>query len=123
VAVLKERSRGATADPDLGLERSTIMGNKAKRARGVVEEIAGKLKKTAGRIVGSERVEVEGRAVELGGKSRQDAAKASERTKGAIQQVGGTVKKKLGQLIDNQQMELEGKAKELEGKARRKVSA
>lgn len=99
------------------------MGSKAARAKGAVEEVVGKVKKTAGRIVGSERIESEGRAKELAGKGRQQTAKAAERAKGAIQQAGGTIKKKLGKVIGNEQMQLEGKAKELEGKARRKASS
>lgn len=99
------------------------MGNKARRAKGAAQEVVGKLKKTAGRIVGSERVEAEGRATELKGRERQAVAKAGERAKGTVEQAGGALKKNLGKLIDNEQMEVEGKAKELVGKTRRKANA
>jgi uncharacterized protein YjbJ (UPF0337 family) len=90
-----------------------------KRVQGVVDEVAGKVKKTIGATLGNERLEAEGRATELKGEAEQEAAKGLERVKGLVEVVTGAAKKKLGQAIDDEQLEVEGKARELKGEARR----
>lgn len=92
------------------------------RAQGKIDEIAGSIKKTVGQAVGSERLEVTGRAEELEGQAQQERAKASERVKGTVEEVTGALKKHVGHLIENEQMEAEGKLKELTGQARQELN-
>jgi uncharacterized protein YjbJ (UPF0337 family) len=93
-----------------------------KRVDGKVEEIGGAIKKTVGKVIGNEQMEVEGRLAELEGQGRQEVAKAGERIKGAVQELVGDVKNNVGDLIDNQQMQFEGAVKALEGKARQQAN-
>jgi len=94
------------------------MSHNRERFKGKAEEVAGSIKKTVGKVIGNEQMEAEGKAKELKGEARQEAAKAAERLKGHGEQIKGTVKEKLGDVLDDEQMEAEGKAKRLEGEAR-----
>jgi uncharacterized protein YjbJ (UPF0337 family) len=94
------------------------MSNNSQRAEGVAEELGGKIKKGVGKLIGSEQMEAEGKAKEMKGQARQEAAKAAERTKGKIQETAGAVKNRVGAVLDNEKLQAEGKAKELEGEAR-----
>lgn len=58
------------------------MRNGAKRSKGAANEVAGKVEKAAGPLVGSEFMEAGGRARELEGRAEQDAAKPRARIKG-----------------------------------------
>jgi len=98
--------------------RENTMSNGQKRSEGLVEEVAGKIKGTVGKVIGNEQMEAEGKAKELKGEAKQEAAKAGERVKGKIEEVGGAIKNRIGAAIDNEQMQAEGKAKELKGEAR-----
>ena len=88
------------------------------RNEGKGEEIGGKIKAGVGKLIGNEQMEAEGRAHELKGKAKQEAAKSAERTKGKVQEAAGAVKNRVGAVLDNGRMEAEGRAKELEGEAR-----
>ncbi|MFO0740738.1 MAG: CsbD family protein [Labilithrix sp.] len=94
------------------------MSNASNRTEGVAEEIGGKVKKTVGAVIGNEQMQAEGKAKELQGEARQEAAKTAERAKGKVEEVVGAVKNKVGAVIGNEQMQAEGKAKELQGEAR-----
>ena len=96
------------------------MSNATNRSEGAVEELGGKIKKGIGHLIGNEQMAAEGRAKELKGEAKQEAAKAGERAKGAVEEAVGAVKNRVGHLIDNEQMQVEGKAKELQGEARQK---
>lgn len=98
------------------------MSNTTKRIEGAAQELGGKVKKGIGEAIGNEQMQAEGKATELKGQGKQEAAKAAERVKGTVEQVAGTVKNKVGNLIGNEQMEVEGKAKELKGEAREKAN-
>jgi len=98
------------------------MSNAGKRAEGAVEEVGGKIKGAVGRVIGNEQMEAEGKATELKGEAKQEAAKAAERVKGAVEETVGNVKGKVGAVIDNEQMEAEGKATELKGEARQEAN-
>ena len=98
------------------------MGHATNRSEGVAEEIGGKIKKNVGKLIGNEQMEAEGKAKELQGEARQEAAKAAERGKGKVEEVAGAIKNRVGAVIDNEQMQAEGKAKELQGEARQKVN-
>lgn len=99
------------------------MGNVANRGEGVAEQVGGKIKAGVGKLIGNEQMEAEGRAKELKGEAREEAAKAGERSKGAVEEVVGAVKNRVGAVIDNEQMQVEGKAKELKGEARQKANS
>jgi len=99
------------------------MSNTGKRIEGAAEELGGSIKKNVGKLIDNEQMEAEGRATELKGEAKQEAAKAGERVKGAAEEVGGSIKKGVGKLIDNEQMEVEGRAKELQGEARQKANS
>ncbi len=96
--------------------------NAVKRVEGKVEEVAGAIKKTVGRVIGSDQMEHEGKALQVEGQVRQESAKAGERVKGAVEELTGNVKNRVGHLIDNEQMEVEGKLKALKGKARQEAN-
>jgi uncharacterized protein YjbJ (UPF0337 family) len=98
------------------------MSNAGKRAEGAVEEIGGKIKNAAGKLIGNEQLQAEGKGQELKGQAKQEAAKAGERVKGAAEHAAGAVKGGVGALIDNEEMEAEGRAKELKGDARREAN-
>jgi uncharacterized protein YjbJ (UPF0337 family) len=103
-------------------DRENTMSNASKRGEGAAEQLGGKVKGTVGKLIGSDRLEAEGKARELQGKAKQQAAKASERTKGKVEEVLGTVKNRVGAVIDNERMEAAGKVKELKGEARQRAN-
>lgn len=98
------------------------MSNASKRSEGTAEKLGGKLKGAVGKALGNERMEAEGRAKELKGETKEEAAKSAERSKGKLEEVAGAVKNRVGAVIDNEQMQAEGKAKELKGEARQKAN-
>ena len=98
------------------------MSNASKRSEGAAEQLGGKIKRSIGKLIGNERMEAEGRAKELEGIAKQEAAKAAERGKGKVEEVAGAVKNRVGAVVDNEQMQVEGKAKELKGEARQKAN-
>lgn len=98
------------------------MSNASKRSEGAAEKLGGKLKGAVGAVIGNEQMEAEGRAKELKGQAKENAAKAAERSKGKVEEVSGAVKNRVGAVIDNEQMQAEGKAKELKGQARQKAN-
>ena len=100
------------------LAHQGCMSNASTRNEGKGEEIGGKIKAGIGSLIGNEQMEAEGRAHELKGKAKQEAAKGAERTKGKVQEAVGAVKNRVGAVLDDEQMEAEGRAKELEGEAR-----
>src|SRR2546428_5784462 len=88
-----------------------VMSIESKRGEGAAEELGGTIKKVAGKVLGNEQMEAEGRAKEAAGEAKQEAAKAAGRTEGKIEEVVGAVKNRIGQVIDNEQMAAEGKVK------------
>lgn len=98
------------------------MSNASKRSEGAAEKLGGKLKGAVGKALGNERMEAEGRAKELKGTAKEEAAKSAERSKGKLEEVVGAAKNRLGAVIDNEQMQAEGKVKELKGEARQKAN-
>jgi uncharacterized protein YjbJ (UPF0337 family) len=95
------------------------MSNAGKRAKGILEEIAGKVQGAVGSLTGNDRMRAEGKAKELKGEAMQGLAKAAERAKGVREEVAGQAKQVVGSLVDSEQMKLEGKATELKGEARK----
>src|SRR3954447_2735166 len=99
-----------------------MRNNQVERSEGKAEKLGGKLKKGLGRILGNERMQAEGVAKEIRGKTREETAKASERARGKAQAVAGAVKNRVAHVIGNERMAAQGKVKELEGEARHKAN-
>jgi uncharacterized protein YjbJ (UPF0337 family) len=95
------------------------MGTINQRAKGIAEEVGGKLKKAAGKVLDNKRLEAEGRAQELKGEARQEAAKGVARAQGAVEQASGAVKRGVGAAIGSERLEAEGEVDRLKGEARR----
>lgn len=91
---------------------------KAKQAEGKFQEVAGAIKKKVGAIVGSEKMEREGRSAELAGQTDQALANAGQVAKGAVERVVGTVENRVGHVLDNDKMKAEGRATAAKGRAR-----
>ena len=98
------------------------MDENKERAKGNLDEVVGNVKQGLGNLTGNERLEAEGRAQELGGESRQDAAKTVGTVKGMAEEAKGNLKQGLGDLLDNEQMQAEGKADELKGEGRQRFN-
>jgi uncharacterized protein YjbJ (UPF0337 family) len=107
---------------DASPTKERLMGNAHNRGEGFAEEMGGKVKKGIGKAIGNEQMEAEGKAKELKGEGKQEAAKAAERTEGKVEETKGTVKNRVGAFIGNEQMQAEGKAEELKGDARQKAN-
>jgi uncharacterized protein YjbJ (UPF0337 family) len=95
------------------------MSASGQRAKGVAEEMGGKIKKAAGKVLDNERLEAEGRAQELKGEARQEAAKGVERAKGSVEQAAGAVKAGIGRAVGNPSLEADGEGDRLKGAARK----
>ena len=98
------------------------MNENNERAKGKLDEIAGNIKQGVGNLTGNERLEAEGHAQELGGESRQEAAKTVGTAKGMMQETTGNLKQGLGNLAGNDRLEAEGKADELSGESRQRFN-
>jgi uncharacterized protein YjbJ (UPF0337 family) len=100
-------------------KKEAFMSAAGQRAKGVAEEVSGKLKKAAGKILDNEQMEAEGRAQELKGEARQEAAKGVERAKGSVEQAAGAVKAGIGRAVGNPTLEADGQGDKLKGAARK----
>ena len=78
-----------------------------------VDETKGKVKEGAGKLIGDEKMEVEGRA-------ESESAEAKREAKGAANQVKGSVQETVGKVTGNEQMQAEGTA---DASERRKPAA
>jgi uncharacterized protein YjbJ (UPF0337 family) len=98
------------------------MGNNTKRAAGTAKEVGGKVVKKIGQVVGSERLEAEGRAKELEGRDQKENAKTRERVKGTVEETVGEVQRRAGKLLDDEEMEAKGVARKATGTVRKKAN-
>lgn len=98
------------------------MDENKERSKGKLDEVVGNVKQGVGNAFGNERLEAEGRAQELGGESRQDAAKTVGTAKGMVEEAKGNLKQGLGGLTDNERLEAEGRADELKGEGRQRFN-
>jgi uncharacterized protein YjbJ (UPF0337 family) len=98
------------------------MSNTSKRVEGAIEQVGGKIKSSLGKVTGNERMEAEGRATELKGQAKQEAAKATERVKGKVEELVGGAKSVAGDVIDDETLEAEGDAQRLKGKGRQEAN-
>jgi uncharacterized protein YjbJ (UPF0337 family) len=98
------------------------MSNASKRSEGAAEETGGKIKEVVGKVIGSERMEAEGRARKLEGAAKKESAKAAERATGKAQEAVGAIKNRVGALVGDEELEAKGRVKELEGEARQRTN-
>ena len=57
------------------------MRNASKRVSGAAEELGGKIKGGAGKLIGNKQMQASGKADELEGKAKLQLAKAADRVK------------------------------------------
>jgi uncharacterized protein YjbJ (UPF0337 family) len=95
------------------------MGNAKKRGAGATKEVGGRVKKNVGRLIGSERMEAEGRAQELAGRDQKESAKRAERVKGEIEEKTGALQRSAGELLDDEEVEARGRIRETRGALRK----
>ncbi len=69
------------------------MSNTSERGKGVVEEVAGKVKQTVGAIVGNEKLETKGQVEKVKGEARQEVAKAAEHVKEKVEAIKDAARK------------------------------
>ena len=93
-----------------------------ERAKGTAQQVGGTVEKLAGKLTGNERMEERGKAKEVVGEGRKEAAKAAGRTRGTAQQVAGKAKQVVGKVLGDERLEAEGDLQDLEGEARRKAN-
>jgi len=79
-AIAKQRSldarRKCRAHP-----KEIVMSNASKRIAGAAEELGGKIKGGAGKLIGNKQMQVSGKAREIEGKVKLQLAKAADRVK------------------------------------------
>jgi uncharacterized protein YjbJ (UPF0337 family) len=78
-----------------------------------LDELEGTIKTGVGRVIGSSRLE-------LGGRADSVLARARRKTKGVLPQVSGRLSEGVGQVTNDARLEAEGKADRLRGKAERR---
>lgn len=71
------------------------MGSTADKASGYANEVAGKIRKGVGRIVGSEKMEVEGSVQELKGKAQVQTGKAKDAVKEGANKIANKINRDL----------------------------
>ena len=79
---------------------------------GRTEEFKGSIKEAAGKALGNEQWQAEGKADKLRGKSERHA-------EGMKDTAAGGVKSAAGKLVGNEQMQAEGEAQRFKGEAER----
>jgi uncharacterized protein YjbJ (UPF0337 family) len=98
--------------------KESTVSNASKRAAGSAKELRGKVQKSVGKLVGSERLEAKGRVRELTGRAEKESAKAKERVKGAVEEVTGRIQSAVGDLVDAPKTSARGQLRKAKGKAR-----
>jgi len=86
------------------------------------EQLEGKVKEGAGKLLGDKEMEYEGKAKKAEGQAHDEAAKTGARAEGALNQAKGWVKEQAGALTGNEAKEAEGEAQKWAGKAERKAN-
>ena len=116
------------------------MSTNTDRVVGKLEELGGSLKRGVGHLIGSERMEANGRAEQLNGRAHQkglvvreelkqaaelgvqNVEKAMKRAEGSAVQLAGAVQASVGDITANPKLKATGKANERKGRAARKVA-
>jgi uncharacterized protein YjbJ (UPF0337 family) len=95
------------------------MGAFKEQAKGVGQEIKGKVKEETGDLLDDDRMEVEGKAEKHVGRARQDMAQPMENARGAAREVKGNVKEGLGRATGNRDLEAEGRVERVSGNVKK----
>ena len=74
------------------------------------------MKKAAGKAVGNESLQAEGKGQKTKGEARKDVAKGVEAVKGTAKEIAGKVQKKAAGAVGNTSKKVQGAAKEMKGK-------
>lgn len=97
------------------------MGNAAKRGKGAAKQLGGKAERKVGRVVGSERMQLRGRARELEGAAEKEGAKARERIAGRLEEARGSLERKAAPLAERAVNAI-GTARRAKGRLRQKLN-
>ena len=76
-------------------ERVRFMGSTSDKIKGVANETAGKIKAGVGKVVGSDKLQAEGKVQEIKG----DAQKAMGKAKDAVKRAANTAADKINQKL------------------------
>ncbi|CAG8582365.1 23183_t:CDS:2 [Dentiscutata erythropus] len=84
----------------------------------------GAAKETLGKVVGSKKMEAEGKEKKTGENKEYEAAKAAGKTEGSKDEAAGEAKKSTstGSTLGDAKSTVEGKATEMKGQAERKAN-
>jgi uncharacterized protein YjbJ (UPF0337 family) len=92
------------------------------RAKGKLHELKGRAKAGVGKLLGNERMQIEGRAEATGSRAQQAVTKAGERLQGGAEVLGGAAEKGLGAATGDKRMEARGAKTKQKGKARQHLN-
>src|SRR5262245_49444134 len=95
------------------------MGAFKEQAKGVGQEIKGKVKEETGDLLDDGRMEMEGKAEKHVGRARQDIARPMEKARGAAREVKGSVKEDVGRRTGNPALEAEGRDERVSGNVKK----
>lgn len=71
------------------------MGSTSDKVKGKANEAAGNIKQGVGKLVGSERMQAEGKAQELKGEGQQAIGKAKDAIKDGVDKAAAAVHRKI----------------------------
>ena len=91
------------------------MGAMKEQAKGVGQEIKGKIKEETGDALDDRGMEARGAAKKFEGQVRQDAARPMEKAEGAAREVKGAIKEDFGRATGNPRLEDEGTDEKISG--------
>jgi uncharacterized protein YjbJ (UPF0337 family) len=98
------------------------MSNTSKRIEGDAERLGGKVKGAVGGLIGNDRMRADGKASELFGAAKLEAAKVAEQVLGKLEELIGVLKKRVGAFLDDRGLQARGAAEEAKGTARQAAS-
>ena len=98
------------------------MGAYKQQARGIAEQVKGRLKENAGRDARDPRLVDEGLTQQDVGRTRTGVARASEQLKGAGEEIKGSIQSGAGRLVGNDRMRVKGTIGKAKGKLRGKLN-
>jgi uncharacterized protein YjbJ (UPF0337 family) len=76
------------------------MNNPSSRSESIAQQVGGKIKEIAGKVIGNKDMENQGKAKQLEGKARDEATKAVETATGKVEQAVEGVKDRAGAAVD-----------------------
>src|SRR5688500_11526636 len=99
------------------------MGAMKEQAKGVGQQIKGKIKEETRDAVGDRGLEIRGKAKKLEGQTRQNVARSVETAKGAVREAKGAFKEDVGREAGEVRQESEGRAERLSGQAKKDANS